>query len=505
MFWRKRLSSGNTCVLLILSCLCLAKGSFAQEPEQQSIYLSVGVGLSETQITDSELSSAYQNVTLDTLSVDKKGTSYQLALGYQFHPNFAFELAYQDLGKRELSFTGLTDDLDAFHQKVNPVYVDTGRGTLASFVAQYPIFKRTFVSAKLGLFDWKHQFSLTNSTSQTLSVEQAGTDLHYALELSHQLGDSAVLYTQIGQFQLPRHSITNLSIGFKYQFNVNSLWHYPITHRTSPPIDPVSVKEIPTKETVEPTAIPPQKNQANSLVKPSNYTTIKAPVSTQQSIHNSPVVKSEQLEFPDLKFSYLANAYLLNTDKKNKLNELGDYLLSHQQAHVDICILQSDKDSQALKHRAGYWRAFKVSEYLVGLSLSRHRINVCSTPAEILSTEAGLRISVTHQPVLEQPLFISEISFKAYSDWLSGLGKQKLAKEADDSIKHVFFESTIVNRGSLIGAIELAVKRVEVTAAYFRQVYPDVKVSFNYQVVTKDEVEDFGLTSIESVKLYKLI
>lgn len=99
--------------LLAIGSIALSAGASAQlrAPENSDVlgaYGSLSVGRSHSNIGGSEIGSALsrQGVSGST-SVDDNDTGYGLRLGYRFHPNFAVEGGYTDLGRFDYN-TALT-------------------------------------------------------------------------------------------------------------------------------------------------------------------------------------------------------------------------------------------------------------------------------------------------------------------------------------------------------------------------------------------------------------
>lgn len=99
--------------LLAIGGLTLGAGASAQlrAPENSDVlgaYGSISVGRAHSNVGGSEIGNALsrQGVSGST-SVDDNDTGYGLRLGYRFHPNFAVEGGYTDLGRFDYN-TALT-------------------------------------------------------------------------------------------------------------------------------------------------------------------------------------------------------------------------------------------------------------------------------------------------------------------------------------------------------------------------------------------------------------
>ncbi len=120
----------------LIACLALVSG-FAPSAFANDNGFYVGAGIGTTQYA--------KNVTLDTEETlpmkgrsDKRGTSWNLTLGYQIGSHLAFELGYLDLGDARSSVADLSGESDAagrFNFSVT--------GVTAALVGRFPIGKWT--------------------------------------------------------------------------------------------------------------------------------------------------------------------------------------------------------------------------------------------------------------------------------------------------------------------------------------------------------------------------
>ena len=80
-------------------------------------------------------------------SYEKNDTSYSLGIGYDINKNFAFELAYRDIGQikdRDSDYWGDGSDVD-YHSKVD------ASAFTASVLAKYPVSNQVDIFGRLGV------------------------------------------------------------------------------------------------------------------------------------------------------------------------------------------------------------------------------------------------------------------------------------------------------------------------------------------------------------------
>jgi OOP family OmpA-OmpF porin len=153
-----------------------------------------------------------------TVSCDDKDTAWKIFGGYQFHPNFAVELGYADLGsvKASGSDAGVTFDI-------------TGKQTAWDLtgVASWPLANRFAVFGRLGLYYGESKGSGTVSfggVSGSGSVSDTNTDFTFGLGASYNLTSNAGLrvewqrYNDMGGDNVGKSNVDVLSIGALYRF-----------------------------------------------------------------------------------------------------------------------------------------------------------------------------------------------------------------------------------------------------------------------------------------------
>jgi hypothetical protein len=140
-------------------------------------YIGGSIGEAEADLGSKDFS-IFDDGSITSSSFDDSGDSYSFFVGVQNHENFAAEFGYIDFG--EGGFNATSDGLGTMYV-AGPV-----KGVLESdaiTVAVKPILPLTEhidLFAKIGVFFWDSQFTLSDS-AQSASASEDGEDLFYGL------------------------------------------------------------------------------------------------------------------------------------------------------------------------------------------------------------------------------------------------------------------------------------------------------------------------------------
>ena len=134
---------------MVFAPLAQAEGGFA------------GVGFGQTSV-DIECD---LNITC---SADDSDTGFKIFGGYQFNPNFAFEVGYYDLGEAKVSGT------DSFLGSTTATIEASGFNF--ALVGSIPLGERFELMAKAGIFRWEMDVSATSSIFGSGSENETGFD-----------------------------------------------------------------------------------------------------------------------------------------------------------------------------------------------------------------------------------------------------------------------------------------------------------------------------------------
>jgi OmpA-OmpF porin, OOP family len=149
--------------------------SIAQAADEGG-YFGIGLGQSKDKDFCSNFASG--------VSCDDKDTGIKLFGGYQFNPNGAIELGYVDLGKAKASVPGQSAEAKA-------------HGFDLGFVGTLPINDQFAVLARVGLFFWKAELSVTGVGSDSAS----GNDLTYGLGVKYDVSRNVSVRFEWQQFK----------------------------------------------------------------------------------------------------------------------------------------------------------------------------------------------------------------------------------------------------------------------------------------------------------------
>lgn len=141
--------------------------------------------------------------------------AFRLSAGWQFNPNFAIELAYDDYG----DFPGPTPAFSDFDL----------RGTSIALVGQLPVSSTWALYAKAGQSWWSADssyffFGRNSGINQTGILEFSEADIFYGVGASYELSEAIALELEYNayDFEFPSHSTFNhksaaLLLSVKYE------------------------------------------------------------------------------------------------------------------------------------------------------------------------------------------------------------------------------------------------------------------------------------------------
>ncbi|MBU2869114.1 outer membrane beta-barrel protein [Colwellia sp. E2M01] len=183
-------------------------------------YLGGELGFYQTNINQDQINTYYEETGFDasTSTIDDSAFAFSLMAGYQLNTYWAIEGSYIDLGERSVSFTGSTEDLDAFYDNVEHVYPESGSGLSLAAVASLPISDNFKISGKLGYWSWKGDYTTSDANGDVGSDSIKGNDVWYGAELNYRLNQHIQMYLTAQRFKLDRDENDLFALGIRYYF-----------------------------------------------------------------------------------------------------------------------------------------------------------------------------------------------------------------------------------------------------------------------------------------------
>lgn len=179
----------KTKLALLALAAAIAAPAFAQD-----FYVGADIGQSKL---EADVGNGY--------TASKHETSWSVFGGYQFHPNFAVELGYRDLGKVSESYAGSNYSLEADAVEL-------------SVVGKLPLNDQFDVYGRLGMGSIKAKDSYSDalgsySGSTTKTKALFGVGAHYAISKEFGLRAEYAQFSKIDDVTL-----SSLTIGADYHF-----------------------------------------------------------------------------------------------------------------------------------------------------------------------------------------------------------------------------------------------------------------------------------------------
>lgn len=220
------------CFMMAACAQATAKSEAPVATEEQPLlaaegfYIGGQVGYAKTDISAQNLDDLYQSAGLTSASTSVKDDdfSYSLFLGYKFNRYFSIEAGFQDLGERNVYFSGQTIDYDAYYDLAEHVYPETGNGYSLSLLGTLPLTDEFNLTGKIGYFDWEmdgvtSDFVGNGPLTQQGDDERSGRDIWYGAEVSYQIDYDLQAYLSYQHMPLQTDDVGVLSLGVRYWFS----------------------------------------------------------------------------------------------------------------------------------------------------------------------------------------------------------------------------------------------------------------------------------------------
>ncbi len=172
-------------VILPLAAMLIAGSSMSATANDFIGYVGVSGGRSEVDVGDNDFD---------------KGKSYDIYGGYRFHPNFAIEASYTDLGTATDELVGVID-----------LEVD---GVNLSLVGILPVSENIELFAKVGMYYWDAKLD----ADQFGNVSTDGEDISYSGGVFFALTPTIGLTLDYREYDIEDIDVSNASIGLRMDF-----------------------------------------------------------------------------------------------------------------------------------------------------------------------------------------------------------------------------------------------------------------------------------------------
>jgi VCBS repeat-containing protein len=213
-------------------------------------YIGGQLGSATTNVSQSSLDNAADESNLDAQSFDlqNQGTAYSLFAGYQFTSYFALEAGYLDLGERDVSFSGQTQDSDQFYNVAKDIVPQTAKGILLNGIFSYSLPQNWQLVGKLGAFSWSHEYTSYHNGEEVGTRSTSNVDLALGVEANYRWNKNWEFYAGYDYFNLDDQDANSMGLGFRYRFN---------GERTNTRRSPAAMPAQPLVAIVEPVILEP--------------------------------------------------------------------------------------------------------------------------------------------------------------------------------------------------------------------------------------------------------
>jgi OmpA-OmpF porin, OOP family len=162
----------------------LAAGSVFAAPPPRPWYLGASGGGVNSSASGSDLQQALvsRGYNVTSVQLDEPNTGWKVFGGFRFHPNWAAEVGYTDLGevKTTVAATGVTD-VNAIVQDALAAHDFSAQGWTADLVGMMPAGP-TWLFAKAGLVRWNADIKVREvNTGINASRTENGTGAHWGV------------------------------------------------------------------------------------------------------------------------------------------------------------------------------------------------------------------------------------------------------------------------------------------------------------------------------------
>lgn len=333
--------------------VCLAKTGW---------FVGGGFGLSRTDTSIDELNTAFAQTEIDanSINLDDSGNKYDVFAGFKFSQYFALSVGYTDLGDRELSFSGTTDNLAAFYDKAEDVYPDTGKGISANVLVSLPLSEKWVVTGKLGAFDWERDYNTYTQGVKVGSATVDGTELVLGAELGFHWRRNTQVFLGVETVELANHRVNSAQLGMRYFFGG---YNKPRKSQVSP-IKVNSVENNLSNKPASAIDVKQPKDSDNDGVYDEHDQCLDTPSSHQVDGQGCTIVEEKE-HTVTLNVLFANDSDEIPASSRDDIAELAQFMMSFSDANVVIEGHTSSLGSSLYNQRLSERRAQAVVRYLV--------------------------------------------------------------------------------------------------------------------------------------------
>lgn len=247
----KRLRNCGKCLATLL--ILPAAAPLAQEHDGliYNWYLNANAGFAKSRASAEDINRQFQQVGLDATvtKFDDTDIGYGLALGYQWHKNWAVEAGVRNLGEFAIDITAASDNSAALYNTIENLHPESAKGIFAALNYRFLLRENWSASAKLGVLSWRGDYDthlIDTNTPQVGSEKQTGTDIFFGIAGAYHW--TPRWESQIGweRYQFENHDVDYVHIGLLYRFGERT------RHTPASPIEQTSpAPQAPLPATIE--------------------------------------------------------------------------------------------------------------------------------------------------------------------------------------------------------------------------------------------------------------
>lgn len=135
--------------------------------------------------------------------------------GYQIHANFAAEIGYVDLGNVNVTFKGLSSEINNFLNTVQNIHPYSAEGLQLSAVGFYPLENHFSFTARAGVYAWDADYALLADGARK-DVKNDSVDFVWGVGFSQRMGDRIDFRFDWDFYDIEREKIDMMSFNLIY-------------------------------------------------------------------------------------------------------------------------------------------------------------------------------------------------------------------------------------------------------------------------------------------------